>query len=244
MKPLIALKLPAKLLLGLCLVVSVAIVTASQAKAAIFLTVTSAAASKVNTTTGQVTNFSLNAPAFAVAVSRDGTKAYFAEGDPGPRLEVIRTSDLTRLALIPMTANANGLALSPDGNKAYVTSFAGTTLAVVNLQNNTGSPVTISGCSNPAGAALDPSGAKLFIACGGQTTLPMYDAASPDQAPQQISLGAGVGVPATLALAKSGRYLYVANSGNNSGDQRVDISTTPPSAEAIGTLITVHVFSM
>jgi YVTN family beta-propeller protein len=117
-----------------------------------------------------------------VVASPSGDRVYVANNG-GPSVSVIRTSDDTVVATVPLPVNPQALAVTRDAAQVYATgSLPGTAAsAAVAISTTTfavGSSYTAPGCAD--GVAISPDGSRLYVSgvCAGTPSLFVYDTAT------------------------------------------------------------------
>jgi len=174
------------------------------------------------------------APA-SLEITPDGAFVYvinYVDGNTGTgTISVIRTSDNTVVATIPGFSGPFAIKITPDGNYAYVTNFGsnnfapyGTTVTVVNLQNNTVFATVNLLSIQPSGIAITPDGRFAYATnyntlyangapsftnlTPGQGTVNIIDIATNKVVPPTIAVDQS---PTAVAISPNGEFAYVSN---------------------------------
>ena len=130
---------------------------------------TGAFVSVIDTTTNTVSTLisgSFSAPT-AVAVSRDGARAYVADGTA---VRVINTLNNTVIGgLVFASGTLEGLALTPDGSRLYATDSTNTAVYVLNTATPdlvTVASINLTGTTglDARGVAVSPDGSRVYVA--------------------------------------------------------------------------------
>jgi len=123
-------------------------------------------------------------------------------------VSVIRTSDNTVIATIPVATFPAGIAITPNGNFAYVTiaKVAGE-VSVINTTTNTvvGPPIVVGNL--PDGIAITPNGAFAYVANYAGSNVSVINTSS-NTAVATIPVQTN---PLAVAITPNGNFAYVAN---------------------------------
>ncbi len=165
-----------------------------------------------------------------LAVSPDGRTLLVAENLAG-RVQAVDLSTGQPVAGAPTGALPYAIAVTPNGEKAYVGNWGDRTLTVLRVAGL--APIgTVAVGLHPGALALDPARPRLYVANTDDDSVSIVDTTS-DQVLATLSLapypGAPEGsVPDGLAVSADGRWLFVANAGNN------DVAVVDLGASAAG----------
>ncbi|QJR11280.1 hypothetical protein DSM104443_02353 [Usitatibacter rugosus] len=147
-----------------------------------------------------------------VAISPDGTRAYFgdAAADQVYVVDATRQSVVTR---ITVARGPVGLAVNPAGTRLAVGSAgtllgAGSTLSLIDTTTNTVIATAETGL-RPAAALFSADGNRIYVANGESHTITVHDAQTL-QTLETIPVALG---PLSLALHPAGNHLYVGHIG-------------------------------
>ena len=144
----------------------------------------------------------------AVAISPDGSRAYFthpySEG-----LVVVDTASDDVVSEIPVGPSPHGLAISPDGAYAYVTDYIENNVRVVDLDAET-VEATIPVGDQPLTAAVGPDGERVYVGNHESDSITVIDAATNDVVGSPIPVGDN---PFTIAFTPGGERAYVVDFG-------------------------------
>jgi YVTN family beta-propeller protein len=166
-----------------------------------------------NTSIGTI---NLEAPAYDIAFSPDGVRAY-AVAFSADNLAVIDTATAAVVGNIPVTAPVRA-EVSADGTRLYV-AHGSNSLSVFNTQ--TLALVTTTAVGNaPAGIAIAPSGKRVYVANRNSDSVSVIDTAS-NSVVATVNVGS---FPVEVTLSPNGKRLYVANFFDNTVSV-VDTST-------------------
>jgi uncharacterized repeat protein (TIGR01451 family) len=158
-----------------------------------------------NTAVGTINLF---APAYDIAFSPDGLRAY-AVNATANSVAVIETSTNRVVANLEVASPVR-VKVSPDNARLYVT---GSESTVVVFDAQTLARITsIQVGSSPAGLALAPGGKLAYVANRNADSVSVIDTSS-NTVVATVTVGA---FPVAVALSPNGRQLYVANSLDNS----------------------------
>ena len=139
----------------------------------------------------------------------DGIFAYVANFG-SDNVSVIRLSDNTVTATVPVGHWPFGVAMTPNGEHVFVASIATSTVSVIQTSDNTVA-ATVAVGSGPHGVAVRPDGAFAYVADHGARTVSVIRVAD-----NTVTATVPVGdAPYGLAFTPDGASLYVANTNSN-----------------------------
>jgi len=126
-------------------------------------------------------------------------------------VSVIRTSDNTVTATVPVGTTPIGVSVSPDGRKVYVANQSSNTISVISTTNNT---VTATfPFNNPEGVSVSPDGTKVYVANYGNGSNNVSVIRSSDNTvTATVPVGSN---PYGVSVSPDGTKVYVANYGSN-----------------------------
>lgn len=133
--------------------------------------------------------------------------AYVANFTAGT-VTVVRLSDNSTQATIPVGAHPTGIAISPDGTKGYVANQGDSTVSIFSTASNTVTNTVTVG-SGPFGVAFAPDGTKAYVTNGSTNTVSVITTATASVA-KTITVGTS---PWGLAITPDGARVYVSNNG-------------------------------
>ncbi len=158
-----------------------------------------------NTSAGTIT---LNAPAYDIAFSPDGTVAY-AVNVTTDSVAVIDTATNQVVSNI-IIAGPVRAEVSPDGARLYVTTTGDSVVVIDTL--TLGIVTTIPVGSSPNGLAVAPNGTRVYVANRNGDSVSVIDTSS-NTVVATVSVGS---FPVEVALSPNGKRLYVTNFFDNS----------------------------
>ena len=132
---------------------------------------------------------------------------YFAyvANNGSDNVSVIRVSDNTVVATVPVGQAPNGVAVTPDGAFAYVTNFRSSNVSVIRTIDNT-VVATVGVAGMASGVAVTPNGAYVYVTTyvGRVSVIRTSDNAVVANVP----VGSN---PSAVAITPDGAYAYVTN---------------------------------
>jgi YVTN family beta-propeller protein len=149
---------------------------------------------------------------FGIAVSPDGTKAYFTAGCHVSVIDT-QTYAVTRLTSagedLPL-----GVAVTPVGDRVYVANAGSNTVSVIDTTTN-GVIMTIPVDGAPWGVAVTPDGTKIYVSISGNSDNPGDSVSVIDTLTNTVATTIFVGsYPEGIAVTPDGARVYVANNGS------------------------------
>jgi uncharacterized repeat protein (TIGR01451 family) len=153
-----------------------------------------------NTPAGSIT---LNAPAYDIAFSPDGTRAY-AVNFTTDSIAVIDTATNQVISNVVVTGPVRA-EVSPDSGRLYVTT-SNDSVAVIDTLT-LGIVTTVPVGSSPNGLAVAPNGTRVYVANRNADSVSVIDTSS-NTVVATVSVGA---FPVEVALSPNGKRLYVTN---------------------------------
>jgi len=177
---------------------------------------------KNNTVKQTIFHSSFNQP-YTITINPNGTRAYVTNSN-STTISIINTATNHVVGIIDGFDGPSGMVITPTCNRAYVNNYGGpegvgsgngTTVSVVNLNNNT-IIATIPVGLAPAALALTPDGKYVYVAnyVDGNTGTGII---SIIQTSNNTVVGTipGFSGPFAIAIAPNGKYAYVTNFGSN-----------------------------
>jgi DNA-binding beta-propeller fold protein YncE len=154
-----------------------------------------------------------------LSMSADGSKL-FACGTWGSRIAITNPDGESSPTFIELEKGSYPYSAlpSPDGKRLFVSLWGASSVAVINLDDNTVSAKWKT-LSHPTEMTLSPDGERLFVACSNSNSVTVLDAES-GQATEVLATALYPGAengstPTSLAVSKDGSILLVANADNN-----------------------------
>ncbi len=152
-----------------------------------------------------------------LAMAPDGRTVYAAE-NLANRVVAIDVASGKPVASAETGARPYAVAVSPDGAKVYVSNWGARTLTVLRAQGLTPADTVTVGL-HPGALAVDPARGRLYAANTDDDTVSALDMQS-DRVIATLSLAPYAGapegsVPDGLGVSPGGRWLFIANAGNN-----------------------------
>ncbi|HEY1017929.1 MAG TPA: HYR domain-containing protein, partial [Sediminibacterium sp.] len=165
------------------------------------------------TGTGNIASFAAinatNAPVtanFTVTPSTGGGGNAYIPSISLNNVSVIKLSDNTITATIPVGTSPYGVAVSPDGSKVYVANRSSSNVSVISTASNTVT-ATITAGSVATGVAVSADGSKLYVSNEGASNVMVFNTAT-NTLLNTISVGSG---PRSILLSADGTKLYTFN---------------------------------
>ena len=200
-----------------------------------------------DTTTGKLlTRIAVEMSPYGVALSTDGARAYVSNWS-SQSVSVIDTETMRVTGSIAVGANPNAMIMGPNG-RLYVSCANDNSVVVVDTHkriveeriSTALTPHSPEG-STPNAMALDSARKLLYVANADNNDVAVISLKEPRRSEVLGFLPTGW-YPSALALADSGRKLYVGNSkGQQShSDIRGPMSPLPPGPEGNGTIKTLQ----
>jgi YVTN family beta-propeller protein len=151
-------------------------------------------------------------PAYQVAFTPDGTKAYVTDSADGTVHVIDATAQtFSDITLPDSNADPYSLAVSPDGTKVYVTDTQISAVWVIDVANDTLESNSISVGQSPQGVAFSPDGSKAYVSNEADGTVSVIDVATASvtstiSLPQVNHISA---FPSAVSFAPDGTKAYV-----------------------------------
>ena len=156
------------------------------------------------------TNPGNNSTTLTTAVTGAGTRrVWAANAGTSTAISIINPDTNTSAGTINLFTPAADIAFSPDGLRAYVVNATSNSLTVIDTGTN--SVIAFLETSSPVRARVSPDSTRLYLTSA-QNIVYVFNA----QTLAQITSIAVGNSPAGLAVAPSGRRLYVANRNSDS----------------------------
>ncbi|MDT0449605.1 beta-propeller fold lactonase family protein [Streptomyces hesseae] len=175
----------------------------------------------------------------AVAVSPDGTRAYSANHDAGTLSVVdLESQDLPVLRSVPAGKNPCAVVAGLAGEQVCVADWAGDRVTVFDKEGL--SPVPLPVGAGPCALAAAPGGqaGRVCVVNGTDATVSVVDVSTPGSP----SVAAPVPVPGAtgaIAVARSGRFAYVASRGEGTADGWVTVLDLDADGRVVGAPVPV-----
>ncbi len=150
-----------------------------------------------------VARFGADAFPVAVALSPDGGLLYVVCSGAN-NVQVVRTSDYTTVARIPVGRDPRDIVLLPDGKYAYVVNADGNSVTVIRAEDHEVT-ATVPVVSNPLCIAVHPSGEYVYV--GGVPYVTVIRASD-----NTVVANVDVGRMEDVAVRPDGSRLYAASS--------------------------------
>jgi len=201
-----------KLLLTFALTAMAAIGLASTAQARdIFVGGFFGKAAVVDTATNSLsgTPFAVGSRQFGVAITPDGTRAYFTDYFGGGKdVVVVDTATRTVVKTVTVGSEPTAIAIAPNGARAYVANSGSGSVSVIDTATNTvvGLPIVVG--EGPSGIAITPDGSRAYVANAFDDTVSVIDTATNTVVGLPIAVGQN---PEAIAITPDGSRAYVAN---------------------------------
>lgn len=170
-----------------------------------------------------INHSSFNQP-YTITLGITSAKAYVTNSN-STTITIINTKKNTVCGIIDGFDGPSGMVITPAGNRAYVNNYGGpegvgsgngTTVRVVNLDNNTiiGTPITVG--LAPAALAISPDGAFVYV-INYQDGNPGTGTMSIIQTSTNTVIATipGFSGPFAIAITPDGGHAYVTNFGSN-----------------------------
>jgi YVTN family beta-propeller protein len=120
-------------------------------------------------------------------------------------VSVIRASDNTVVATVPVGQAPIGVAATPDGGFVYVTNFGSSNVSVIRTVDNT-VVATVAVAANASGIAITPNGAYVYVTTYASKVSVIRT--SDNTVVANVTVGAN---PSAVAITPNGAYAYVTN---------------------------------
>ncbi|MCC3773410.1 beta-propeller fold lactonase family protein [Streptomyces sp. UNOB3_S3] len=175
----------------------------------------------------------------AVAVSADGTRAYTANHDSGTLSVVdLGSTDLPVLRSVDAGNNPCAVVAGLTGDQVCVADWAGGQVTVFDKEGLSPAPRKVG--AGPCALAAAPGGqaGRVCVVNGTDATVSVVDVS----APGSPSVAAAVPVPGAtgaIAVAKSGRFAYVASRGDGTADGWVTVLDLDAGGRVVGAPVPV-----
>ena len=111
---------------------------------------------------------------YGITINPSGTKLYVTDSTSPGVVEVIDSSDGSRISTITVGADPEGITASPDGTKVYVANAGEETVSVINTSTNLLIDTLSVGCF-PRGVSVSPDSSRVFVTCSGSNEVPVIN---------------------------------------------------------------------
>lgn len=155
-----------------------------------------------------------------VAITPDGTKAYFPNDIDGTVYEFDLLTNQFNPTGITVQSNPEGIAITTDGKKAYVSNYSSDSVSVVDLATRTVID-TISGLAGPFISAITPDNKTLYVLNFDTDEVALIDIATNTLLSTLIPVE---NAPNCISITPNGTRAFVANFSSSSVSV-IDIAT-------------------